>query len=79
MELKSWAKLVGELLDDVLIVPLWNWNRKAMIKEYLQYVLIVPLWNWNSKYKTNVERKAGFNRTFMELKCNNPETGGSNF
>ena len=32
------------------------------------FVLIVPLWNWNGSNSTNFKLKAGFNRTFMELK-----------
>ena len=60
MELKRFVGDIPELLLQVLIVPLWNWNIEAVSKnvcgavgihqpqnnEYC-VVLIVPLWNWN--------------------------------
>ena len=55
---------------NVLIVPLWNWNRWPMIGEYMKRsVLIVPLWNWNEQDVTDLTPFPRFNRTFMELKC----------
>ena len=34
--------------DNVLIVPLWNWNSGGSPQTIRsQIVLIVPLWNWN--------------------------------
>ena len=55
--------------SQVLIVPLWNWNYKALsVVNLLNLVLIVPLWNWNVGVVHVVVIKKSFNRTFMELK-----------
>ena len=54
---------------DVLIVPLWNWNRGLPTAFFLALpVLIVPLWNWNLRYPNTKLRKKSSNCTFMELK-----------
>ena len=37
-------------------------------------VLIVPLWNWNDLTASTNALSTGFNRTFMELKCNTAVT-----
>ena len=57
-------------LNQVLIVPLWNWNFVwALISSARFDVLIVPLWNWNMRSTRMQPRKlVRSNRTFMELK-----------
>ena len=56
----------------VLIVPLWNWNRgNNSSRKPRKGVLTVPLWNWNTVGQNVHPLGWCFNRTFMELKCNN--------
>ena len=57
--------------NKVLIVPLWNWNRKKRLASVpWTEVLIVPLWNWNEFDRLGHQPlNTCFNRTFMELKC----------
>ena len=45
---------------------------KANSRELLGAGLIVPLWNWNFTDESNMEAWVRFNRTFMELKSEEP-------
>ena len=48
MELKFLTSKGYAFSQDVLIVPLWNWNVfTTTICWTKKWVLIVPLWNWN--------------------------------
>ena len=50
MELKLIIKITEHTVKNVLIVPLWNWNRlPARGRSHTRSVLIVPLWNWNDE------------------------------
>ena len=70
MELKSASLRRKNWQHDVLIVPLWNWNRLKVDKYFEPYcVLIVPLWNWNKAITSaSTKPSVGSNCTFMELK-----------
>ena len=69
MELKLVPADTAVFLQQVLIVPLWNWNEGNSLGWWsLRFVLIVPLWNWNVIRPAIKEITAGSNRTFMELK-----------
>ena len=48
MELKLVLQDVDYLFLNVLLVPLWNWNFRAIpAQQKAASVLLVPLWNWN--------------------------------
>ena len=69
MELKCAKKQDMEILETVLIVPLWNWNNENEVGQTIEKrVLIVPLWNWNMDAFDESRLDIRFNRTFMELK-----------
>ena len=54
MELKFWSRWLYYLCRNVLIAPLWNWNRYCQRPSYHPpYVLIAPLWNWNFLSRTS--------------------------
>ena len=70
MELKFFEPFPSCSLSEVLIVPLWNWNKQVK-DEYTfeRAVLIVPLWNWNAALElSQLAFAESSNRTFMELK-----------
>ena len=51
MELKFIYDKQHDFKYDVLIVPLWNWNRNTGTASMMRRrVLIVPLWNWNTAH-----------------------------
>ena len=53
----------------VLIVPLWNWNKKHHLNLATNMgVLIVPLWNWNTFMVNEGQTALRINCTVVELK-----------
>ena len=69
MELKYQQPRTRATTQQVLIEPLWNWNKTRSARWRLSScVLIEPLWNWNDRPGYKGRRHGSLNRTFMELK-----------
>ena len=70
MELKFNEGMRLDVLREVLIAPLWNWNHDYQVfHRAFWWVLIAPLWNWNKGIYYILAASVSSNRTFMELKC----------